>query len=182
MRARIAIAPEQWLGLALLVGMLAAGFARDATITLATIGRIAAIYVFLIAAFRLLGKRELSQLSALELITLMIIPEIASGTLNGDAPLIDALVGISALLVLVFAVSLLSARFKGFARLTEAPARVLVVDGRLCDDALRRERITPEELFAEMHKQGLTRLEDVRWAILESGGHITFIPAQRAQL
>jgi len=176
--ARIAITPEQWLGLMLLAGMLAAGFTRDAGLTLATIGRIAAIYFFLIAAFRLLGKRELSSLSALELITLMIIPEIASGTLNGDAPLIDALVGISVLMILVFIVSLLSARFTGFARVVEAPARLLIVNGKLCDDALRRERITPEELFAEMHRQGLARLEEVQWAILESGGHITFVPSR----
>ena len=42
----------------------------------------------------------------------------------------------------------------------------------------RRERITPEELFAEMHRQGRARLEEVQWAILESGGHITFVPSR----
>jgi uncharacterized membrane protein YcaP (DUF421 family) len=164
--------------MALLVGVFGAGVANDVERALMSLGRIAAIYLFLIAAFRLIGKRELSALSPLELITLMLIPEIASGTLNGEAPVLQALVGISALLLLVFGVSILTARFSTVARLTEAPPRVLVVDGQLCDEALRTERITPEELFAEMHKQGLAKLQQVKWAILESSGHITFVPEE----
>lgn len=178
----IAIPPEQLVGLALLASTVSAGVVIDADSALRCIGRIAAIYGFLTVAFRLIGKRELSSLSPLELITLMLIPEIASGTLNDQSPLWSALTGIGALLLLVFVVSLLSARFKAVEQAIEPPARVLVSDGRLCRDAMVRERITADELLAEMHKHGIAELSDVRWAILESGGDIAFIPRKGSSI
>lgn len=169
------ITREQLVGLALLAGGTVAGVASAPERALTVIPRVGAIYAFLMAAFRLLGKRELSSMSPLELITLMIIPEIASGALNGEGPLLQALAGISALLLLVFLVSALTARFKPIERLMEARPRVLVADGRLYEDALARERITAEELFAEMHKHGLYELSQLRWAVLESSGDIAFV-------
>lgn len=169
------MAPEHLAGVAMLVGLISAGALSELDITLRAAGRIAVIYVFLTVAFRLIGKRELSTLSPLELITLMLIPEIASGTLNGESPLMSALVAISVLLLLVFLLSLLKARFEVVEHAIEPQPRVLVTEGALCEDALARERITPDELFAEMHKHGIAELGEVRWAILESGGDIAFV-------
>lgn len=176
------VSPEQLVGVMMLAGTIAAGALQDLEELLLVAGRIAAIYLFLTAAFRLIGKRELSSLSPLELITLMLIPEIASGTLNGEGPLLMALVGISVLLLLVFVVSLLSSRFAVVERAVEPSPRVLVIDGTLCQDAMQRERITADELFNEMHKHGIGDLSDVRWAILESGGDIAFIRSDRASV
>lgn len=173
---RIRISPEQVIGLLLLATAITAGALESLEDVLSSAGRIAAIYAFLTVCFRLLGKRELSSMSPLELITLMLIPEIASSTLADDGPLLTALAGISVLLGIVFVISLLSARFKAVETAIEPPARVLVVDGELCRDALFSERITTDELFAEMHKHGIAELEQVRWAILESGGDISFVP------
>lgn len=181
-RRALKISPEQVLGLVMLGGTVAAGAIDDLEDALRTAGRIAAIYAFLTAAFRLIGKRELSALSPLELITLMLIPEIASGTLNGEGPLLSALFGISVLLLLVFIISLLSARFAVVEKAIEPSPRVLVIDGALCKDALQLERISAEELYAEMHKHGIGDLSDVRWAILESGGDIAFIRSDRASV
>ncbi len=166
------------MALALFGSVITAGAFTDLDSTLQIAGRVALIYAFLTTAFRLLGKRELSNLSPLELITLMLIPEIASSTLNDEAPMLRALVGISVLLVVVFVMSVLSARFKAIEQVIDPPARVLVVDGQVCRDALLTERITPDELFAEMHKHGIADLADVQWAILESGGDIAFIGKQ----
>lgn len=173
---RLKISVEQWAGLALLIGTLSTGVALEPQRALEVLPRVAIIYLFLMAAFRLLGKRELSSLSPLELITLMLIPELASGTLNAEGPLLQALAGISALLLLVFLVSALTARFRGVERLTESEPRVLVADGKLCEDALHNERITTDELFSEMHKHGITELSELRWAVLEGSGDIAFVP------
>jgi uncharacterized membrane protein YcaP (DUF421 family) len=175
-RRTIKISREQLAGLVLLTGVITAGAATQLDDALLVAGRITAIYLFLTLAFRLIGKRELSALSPLELITLMLIPEIASGSLQGEGSLLKALVGISVLLALVFAISLLSARFKAVESAIEPPPRVLVMDGELCRDAMLTERITPDELVAEMHKHGIAELSEVRWAILESGGDIAFVP------
>jgi len=160
----------------MLTGVITAGVVQDLESAATITGRIAVIYVFLTVAFRLIGKRELSTLSPLELITLMLIPEIASGTLTNEGPLLQALMGISVLLALVFVVSLLGARFKTVEKLIEQQPRVLVVDGALCTEAMFNERITPDELFSEMHKHGIEDIGDVKWAILESGGDISFVP------
>jgi uncharacterized membrane protein YcaP (DUF421 family) len=173
---RVRVTPEQLIGLGLLASTIVAGTVREPERVIEVIPRIAAIYLFLMVAFRLLGKRELSVMSPLELITLMIIPEIASGTLSGEGPLLQALAGISALLMMVFFVSALAARFQSIERLTESQPRVLVENGRLCEDALSKERITTDELFAEMHKHGISELSQLSWAVLESSGDIAFVP------
>jgi uncharacterized membrane protein YcaP (DUF421 family) len=160
----------------MLAGVITAGAISDWSDVIASAGRIAAIYFFLTIGFRLLGKRELSVMSPLELITLMLIPEIASSTLADDGPLLNALAGISVLLAIVFLVSLLAARFKSVEAALEPAPRVLVANGTLVKDALFLERITTDELYAEMHKHGIEDLEHVAWAILESGGDISFVP------
>lgn len=142
--------------------------------------RIALIFVVLLAAFRVLGKRELGRLSPFELVTLMLIPEVLSNTVQGDGSILEGLVGLSTLLLLVLATSLLVHRFPQVEKVLESPPTVLVTHGRLVEDALNRERILPDELFSEMHKQGIQELSELSWAILEPSGNITFVPRERA--
>ena len=133
-------------------------------------------FAVLMLAFRLLGKRELGRLSPFELVTLMLIPEILSNSVQGQGSLLTGLAGLSAILFLVLASSALSQRFEGVQKLMEASPTLLVADGRLLEANMNRERIAPDELHGEMRKQGLMALSDVRFAVLESGGNITFVP------
>jgi uncharacterized membrane protein YcaP (DUF421 family) len=137
------------------------------------------VFVVLMLAFRLLGKRELGRLSPFELVTLMLIPEVLSNTLQGEGSLLNGLVGLSTLLLLVVATSALAHRFRIFERAVEAEPTILVAHGRIIEKALNVERIVPDELLSEMRKQGLARLDDVQWAVLESSGNITFVPRDR---
>ncbi len=141
-----------------------------------TVLRVAATYVFLMIALRILGKREFSQLTPLELVSLLIVPEIVSQGLVGEHSLVDSLTGVATLLVLVFATSLVSYRWKRADAAISGEPTVLVQDGRLRRRAMDETRVSADELEAEMRKAGLERLEDVKWAVLESGGNISFIP------
>lgn len=138
--------------------------------------QVAATYGILLLGFRLLGKRELSQLSPFELVTLMVIPEILSGALQGEGSLLPAVAGLSVILLLVLATSALSHRVPAVQRLLEASPTLLVADGKLLEANLNRERISPEDLVGEMRKQGIAHVEQVRFAILETGGNISFVP------
>lgn len=141
-----------------------------------TVLRIAVTYVFLMIVFRIMGKRELSKLSPFELVTLLLIPEILSQAMSGeDHSMTGALTGVSTLLCLVFLTSILTHRFRWFERIIESPPTVLVDQGTILTPHMDRERIQADELFGEMHKAGIERLSEVRWAILESDGHISFI-------
>jgi uncharacterized membrane protein YcaP (DUF421 family) len=139
--------------------------------------RIALIYVFLLVALRLMGKREFGQLSPFELVTLLLIPEILTEALHeGEASLTSAFIGISTLLSLVFLTSVLAYRNPRFGRWTEGEPVVLVQHGYLVPSAMHRERVSPQEIRSEMHKAGLERMEQVKWGVLEPDGKISFVP------
>lgn len=133
-------------------------------------------FAVLTLAFRLMGKRELSRLSPFELVTLMLIPEILSNSLQGQGSVVTALAGLCTILLLVLGTSLLSQRFPRVKDALEAPPTVLVQNGKLLEQAMNRERIAPDELYSEMRKQSIASVEELRFAVLESGGNITFIP------
>lgn len=147
-----------------------------------TVLRVAAIYVFVLLALRVLGKREFGQLSPIEMVTLLMIPEIVSQALTGDDySLTNAAVGVATLLVLVFATSLLTHRFPKAEIVVSGQPTVLVRRGELIVDALNAMRISPDEVFSEMHKAGLQRLDQVQWAILESDGRVAIVPTEAAR-
>lgn len=139
--------------------------------------RIVVIYVAIVAGLRVLGKREFGQLSPLELVTLLMIPEIVSPVLNrGDASITNGIVGIVTILALVFITSVIVHLSQRFEVAVAGEPTVLVAHGRLIQKHMNQERVTPDEVFSEMHMSGLDDLSQVRWAVLESDGRISIVP------
>ena len=142
-----------------------------------TVLRVAFVYVLVWACFRVLGKRELTQMSPFELVTLLFIPQLFSRALTRqDYSMTNAVIGATTLFTLVFVTSAASYRSKRFAHIMQARPRVLVQHGVLVEESLNRERIAPEDIFSAMHKVRLEWLDEVEWAILESDGKIALIP------
>jgi uncharacterized membrane protein YcaP (DUF421 family) len=143
-----------------------------------TVIRVAVVYVFLMLALRILGKRELSEMSPFDLVTLLLVPELFQQALvRDDFSMTNAIVGVSTLFTLVFLTSLLTHRWSRFGRVVEGSPTVLVQDGKLFARAMNRERVHADELIGEMHKAGIERVAQVKWAILGTDGKIAFIPA-----
>jgi uncharacterized membrane protein YcaP (DUF421 family) len=118
----------------------------------------------------------LSQLSPFNLVSLLIISEIVSPALTaGDESLTGAMIGAVTLFLLTYLESQFSYLSKFFRQITESPATLLVRRGKLIEDALHRERIPTDELYAEMHKSGIDELSQVKWALLESDGKMSFV-------
>lgn len=146
-----------------------------------TVFRVAAIYLFVFAALRVMGKREFGQLSPLELVTLLMIPEIVSQALTGDDySVTNAAIGVATLLVLVFATSMLMHRFKKAEHIITGEPSVLVRHGKMLEGAMNAARVSADEVFEEMHQAGLLTLDQVDWAILEPGGRIAIVPVRKA--
>jgi uncharacterized membrane protein YcaP (DUF421 family) len=142
-----------------------------------TVLRVAITYAFILVALRLLGKREFGQLSPLELVSLLLIPEIvAQSIVREDFSMTNGLVGISTLLVLVFVTSLATTHSTKAAAALESEPTVLVYDGRFLEHNLRQQRVAPDEVMSQLRKAGLERLDQVRWAILETDGRISIVP------
>jgi uncharacterized membrane protein YcaP (DUF421 family) len=144
-----------------------------------TVVRVFLLYLFVIVGLRIMGKREFSEMSPLELVTLLLIPDILSQSLvREDFSLTNGIIAIATLFTLTFLTSLLLHRSKRAEKMIDGIPVVLVENGRLLEDPMNRERVTPGEIFAQMHQTGLYKLEQVRWAILETDGRIAIIPAE----
>lgn len=141
-----------------------------------TVIRVALIYVFVFVGLRLLGKREFSQLSAIDLVTLLLVPEIVSQAITrDDYSLTNAFVAVATLFCLVFITSALAHRFRKVDRIVNGEPTLLVAHGKLLAKNCDRERISPDEIFNEMHHHGIDTLDAVRWAILEVDGRISIV-------
>lgn len=142
-----------------------------------TVLRIVLIYLFLMIALRLMGKREFGELAPFDFVVLLLIPEMFSQAMvREDFSMTNALIAVSTLLTLVFLTSLLNFRFSGFGKVIAGAPAVLVRHGHLVTANLQKERVAPGEVLDAMHAAGLHRMDEVRWAILETDGRITIIP------
>lgn len=147
-----------------------------------TVIRVAVVYAIIVAALRIMGKREFAQLSPLELITLLLIPDLlSSGVIGDDYSLTNSLTAVLTLFAITFGMAVLMQRFKPVETLVASSPTVLVAHGKMYEHNMNRERISPDELFTEMHKSGLTELNQVKWAILESDGQISLVPVDKGK-
>lgn len=134
-------------------------------------------FVFVLIVTRLIGRRELSSLQPFDLILLIVLGDlIQQGVTQSDYSFTGLVLAAGTFTLLTVAVSWLVFRVKRARPLFEAEPLVLVENGRLIEPNLRRERMTPAEVAAEARMQQIASLADVRWAVLESNGKISFIP------
>jgi uncharacterized membrane protein YcaP (DUF421 family) len=138
--------------------------------------RAAFVFVLILAVTRAVGRRELSSMEPFDLILLVVIGDLVQqGVTQSDYSLTGATIVISTLAVLTVATAYLSFRFRALRPLLEGEPVVLVADGEILDRNLRRQRVTREELRAEARQQGIGSVADVRFAILETNGKISFL-------
>src|SRR2546423_13133151 len=116
-----------------------------------TVIRVIFVYIFVWACFRVLGKRELSQMAPFELGMLLFVPQFFSRALTRqDYSMTNAVTASTTLFSLAMLTSALSFRFGGFRRFMEARPRVLVKHGQILAEWLSYERIAPNEIFSAM--------------------------------
>ena len=135
------------------------------------------VYLFLLAAFRFSGKRQVGQLTPFDLVVLLIISNVVQNAVIGnDNSLGGGLIGAVTILLLNWVVVELAFRSKRARRLLEPSPTLLIHNGRILDDHLRRERITMDDLHAALRRSGVVDPAKVRFAILEETGQISVIP------
>jgi uncharacterized membrane protein YcaP (DUF421 family) len=106
-----------------------------------------------------------------------LIPDLVSqGVIGNDYSLTTAIIAVTTLFALVFLTSVLVHVSKRAEHIVEGRPVVLAHHGELIPQAMNRERVTADELFAEMYKSGLDDLKQVKWAILSDDGKIAIIP------
>ena len=135
------------------------------------------VYLFILAAFRFTGKRQVGQLTPFDLVVLLLISNVVQNAVIGpDNSLTGGLIGAVVILALNWAIVELTYRSKRARRLLEASPTLLVHNGRILHDNLARERVTLDDLHAALRRAGVVEAAHVRFAVLEENGAISVVP------
>ena len=134
------------------------------------------IYIFLWAVARGVGKRELSELTAFELILLVTMGDlIQQGATQEDMSVTGAMLAVATLAFWILVFAYLSFRFKRLRPAFEGVPVVVVREGRALDQVMRIERLTLDEVLEEARNQGIADLAEVEIGVLEPDGKFSFL-------
>jgi uncharacterized membrane protein YcaP (DUF421 family) len=142
--------------------------------------RAAVIFAFLFLLMRMLGRRELGSMEPFDIILLVVIGDLVQqGVTQSDYSVTGALLAVSTIALLTVLVSWTSLRVRRLRPVLAGEPIVLIENGELIERNLRRQRITIEEVEQEARLEQIGSLGDVRWAILETNGKISFVEKQQ---
>jgi uncharacterized membrane protein YcaP (DUF421 family) len=134
------------------------------------------VFVLIFVVTRAIGRRELSSMEPFDMILLVVIGDLVQqGVTQSDYSLTGATTVVATLALLTVLTAWLSFRVRRLRPLLEGDPVVIVSDGRLHERNLRRERMTVEEVEAEARLQQIASLDEVRFAVLETNGRISFV-------
>lgn len=123
------------------------------------------LYLLLIAGLRITGKRQIGELEPIELVLTMLLSDLASVPMQDfGIPLVNGIVPIVTLLSLSMLLSYGSLR-----------------SGHILQDAMRRNRLTVDELLEALRGQGISDLQEVKYAVLETSGQLSVLPRADCQ-
>jgi uncharacterized membrane protein YcaP (DUF421 family) len=137
----------------------------------------AVIYLFLIVGLRLLGKRELGQLSLYDLVMIIVLGNaVQNAMINNDNTLGGGLVAAGVLLGLNRLFNEIISRSRRVEHLMVGEPVLIVSDGKLLEGPMRRQGLTVDEVMAALREHGIDELSDVHLCILEVDGSISVVP------
>ena len=138
--------------------------------------RAACAFVLIFVVTRVVGRRELSALEPFDLILLVVLGDLVQqGVTQSDYSVTGMVLAATTIALLAVVFSWLSFRFPRLRPLLDGEPVVVVRDGRPVPASMRRERLTLEELHAAARLQSIRSLDEVEWAVLETGGKISFV-------
>jgi uncharacterized membrane protein YcaP (DUF421 family) len=134
------------------------------------------VFLFVLVLTRVIGRRELSQLAPFDLILLIILGDaLQQGLTQDDYSVTGAVLIVGTFAVLQVSMSWLSFRFARLRPMLEGEPLIIVQDGTPIEKNLRRERLTLEELMESARLHEIASLDEVKWAVVERNGEISFI-------
>ena len=134
-------------------------------------------FLFILFLTRIVGRRELSTLEPFDLVLLITLGDLVQqGITQNDFSITGMMLVASTIALLTVAVSYTNFRFRALRPILEGEPVIVVQDGEPIERNLHRNRITLEELAAQARGQQIESIADIKWAVLETGGEITFIP------
>ena len=138
-----------------------------------------AVYLFIVVAIRLFGKKELAQLSVVDLVFILLISNAVQNAMVGpDSTLLGGLVAASTLFLVNYLLKYLQYRFPKFGKIVEGDAVMLVYKGELLEAHMKKAKITEDELMEAVREHGVASVKNVDLAIMEVDGSISILSNQ----
>ena len=135
------------------------------------------VYVFLLVLLRITGKRQVGQMSPFDLVLLLVLSNAVQNSMNGgDNTITGGLILATTLVCLNWIVGWLTYHSKHIETFVEGKPIILIHDGKIYHESMRRVQMTQHELEASLRANGCAGPEEVRFAVLENNGLFTVIP------
>jgi uncharacterized membrane protein YcaP (DUF421 family) len=143
-----------------------------------TVIRAFLIYIFLLIILRISGKRTMAQITVFDFVLLLVVAEATQNAMLGkDYSITTAMLVIMSLVGLNIAFSLLKHRWPGFDRLVEGMPLVIVENGKPLKERMDKLRVDEDDILSAARSlQGLERMDQIKYAVVERSGSITIVP------
>lgn len=134
------------------------------------------LYIVVVAAVRLMGKRQISELQTSELVVTLLISNLASVPMQDTGqPLISGLIPIAVLIMSEITVSGLMLKSSKFRRIICGRPLIVIYDGKIQQSEMRRLRMTTEDLFEQLRQKDVFSIQDIAYAIVETNGKMSVV-------
>ncbi|MDP9443640.1 MAG: DUF421 domain-containing protein [Actinomycetota bacterium] len=139
------------------------------------------IFLVIMILFRVTGKRTMAQVTTFDFVLLLVVGEATQQALLGeDFSIVHAALVIATLVVLDRASDYLSWRWPMFKRAAESEPLILITDGEPVQAAMREANVSDDDILASARSsQGLERMDQIRYAVLETSGAISIVPKRQ---
>jgi len=138
-----------------------------------------AVYLFIVIAIRLFGKKELAQLSVVDLVFILLISNSVQNAMVGpDSTLSGGLVAASSLFIVNYILKYLQYRFPKFGKIVQGDATMLIYQGKMLKTHMKNVKISEDELMEAVREHGVASVKDVDLAIMEVDGSISVLSSK----
>lgn len=140
------------------------------------------LYLLILLIFRLMGKREIGELSILDLVVYIMIAEMASLAIeNTKDPLVDTLLPISVLVIIQITLAMMSLKSKKFRDIVDGKPTIIINDGKIDEKAMRSQRYNFDDLLLQLREKDVGDIADVEYAILEPSGTLSIFQKKQGE-
>ncbi|MCK8490018.1 DUF421 domain-containing protein [Paenibacillus sp. MBLB2552] len=140
------------------------------------------MYFLVFGVMRIMGKREIGELSIFDLVISVMIAEIAVFALEDtDRPIYDGIVPMLTLLLIQIAIAMLSLRFRKMRLWFDGKPSVIIRNGQINRKEMRRQRYNLDDLLMQLRSQKVDSVADVEFAVLETSGQLSVIPKDKSE-
>lgn len=139
-------------------------------------------YILILVIFRLMGKREIGELSILDLVVFIMIAEMAVVAIEDTQdPLLHTIVPMVLLMVIQISLALISLKSKRFRDFVDGQPTIIINRGKIDEKAMRKQRYNFDDLMSQLREKDIRSIADVEFAILESSGKLSVIEKEKSK-